>query len=1142
MNKAYKKKIPPKSFFFSRDFMALINQDEATEAEPEYTLDIVQNSGSPRRSQIKSTLSKFNTIFSKYFNRYSNILQNLFMSFFDLDLDANPLAIDSFLTKQLPELIRNGLHAKHFRSFLKLIHKTPGKFVEFTESATAFYFHTLGQKYYIRILSQEEQSIFLKHCQEFQKTKTFLSILAPCDAPFTISFGEEIQTRKQIGSQFLFSLPNDSKMSTFTLQSKATHAIFLIKLQYVKLLTKGNVGKELLVKLGHSNKNTPSNSQVKAYHRSKDSHQFSFPALIRTLTHDDILLCPKCKKELSIDDIEIKQTKKKIANLKGSNGDEEIESEEENSECEEVEKVVCGDNENFDCRNEENAECGDEENAECEEENMILLEDHKQYPIEAEQLPNATQKPNPNLNEDSDSDDASAYLSTVLQNSSDEDENEDIPIEISNRSNEEESSQESDVELNETFDNSSNTPLNDATTNSFVPIQHNTSDEDVSDNHETLGPIEINEWNNGSDCEFDSEIDSPESSITDESSSEENSESSDEEHVLNSPSVHLFQPRKSTSLPWLKSQIPQFERDAGLTTQSNTTNVSDDINTFDVVQPIEYNPAAVGYTKKHAPGMPTTFDELSEYEFPNKKLVIFAMTNISVLSSEYIRIRSSNKNNIVFDCSAGCSFLIEWAKMPNGTWKMTQNHPHNCPDKKGTTNNRKSNTISFLTEYIDEAIMETGHPYSQTKKIIEAVKDKIGDLPNRRIKRRIIALNGHSTEKEFKLSKWKLFKEYLDNTKANGGAFATKYDDETHKLIAIAAVPQYAALLLTSNEPPAMIPAIFIDATFQCASAKGVLVIVSTISGNNTIIPLGWAWGKSENKETIACVLQLIAHFNKDIQTVVSDGGKALASVIKEVFPNANHKLCAWHLSHKFKSEKARKLFWQMIHANNIESLQQHILEFMNLFGEQYKQFIQGKEDRLFNILSQTLTAGMSSSSISESINSAIAIHKNSEPIILFHFLEEFGYAACLRLILHQKEMTPHFEKQRRKLIQESNRYRATSFVRNDVYQVNCKDLKNHGLTWTVNIVDNHCSCGGLEITGIPCAHYIAASGISNWTKLVHPFYYTQVYRKALKDMNRPVEINAFEENSSIQPPDPSSYSIVTKRKISGFEKSKKKH
>ncbi|XP_057418834.1 protein FAR1-RELATED SEQUENCE 5-like [Lotus japonicus] len=76
------------------------------------------------------------------------------------------------------------------------------------------------------------------------------------------------------------------------------------------------------------------------------------------------------------------------------------------------------------------------------------------------------------------------------------------------------------------------------------------------------------------------------------------------------------------------------------------------------------------------------------------------------------------------------------------------------------------------------------------------------------------------------------------------------------------------------------------------------LVIFSCVNHHNQTTVVGDAVIGNEKEETYVWLLeQLLEAMDKKSPTaVITDGDKAMRNAIRRVFPNASHRLCAWHL------------------------------------------------------------------------------------------------------------------------------------------------------------------------------------------------------------------------------------------------------
>ncbi|XP_057418685.1 protein FAR1-RELATED SEQUENCE 5-like [Lotus japonicus] len=88
------------------------------------------------------------------------------------------------------------------------------------------------------------------------------------------------------------------------------------------------------------------------------------------------------------------------------------------------------------------------------------------------------------------------------------------------------------------------------------------------------------------------------------------------------------------------------------------------------------------------------------------------------------------------------------------------------------------------------------------------------------------------------------------------------------------------------------------DATYKKNKYRRPLVIFSCVNHHNQTTVVGGAVIGNENEETYVWLLeQLLEAMDKKSPTaVITDGDKAMKNAIRRVFPNASHRLCAWHL------------------------------------------------------------------------------------------------------------------------------------------------------------------------------------------------------------------------------------------------------
>jgi hypothetical protein len=88
------------------------------------------------------------------------------------------------------------------------------------------------------------------------------------------------------------------------------------------------------------------------------------------------------------------------------------------------------------------------------------------------------------------------------------------------------------------------------------------------------------------------------------------------------------------------------------------------------------------------------------------------------------------------------------------------------------------------------------------------------------------------------------------------------------------------------------------DATYRKIRYNTPLVIFSGVNHHNQSVIFGSAIVGDETEETYVWLLQnfVEAMEGKLLVSVITDGDLAMRNAIRRVFPNAHHRLCAWHL------------------------------------------------------------------------------------------------------------------------------------------------------------------------------------------------------------------------------------------------------
>lgn len=364
---------------------------------------------------------------------------------------------------------------------------------------------------------------------------------------------------------------------------------------------------------------------------------------------------------------------------------------------------------------------------------------------------------------------------------------------------------------------------------------------------------------------------------------------------------------------------------------------------------------------------------------------------------------------------------------------------------------------------------------------------------------------------------------------------------DKNEVFIFAMLPHYSKLLLSSK---AILPVIIIDGTFQCSAYGGTLIIAMIVSSNRTNIPIAWSWSPSENEESIIMLLNLIKNVNEHIETIISDEGQALKAAISKVFPNAVHKLCAWHIAKGIKNEQMKKMFWMLIRSDHPVIFQSIIKKIFEMFGDAPSILSNGRIEMFSRYFEGIKSNDIITSSPCESINAEIRHLKTEIPMKVFHHLEVIGYNRCLDLLNLKTDVTPYYIKRKAHLeikaqrlqILKNESFGTSRTIVDPLYPIN-------GIRWEVNTRDYHCDCGKYRDRGFPCAHMVKAFQDMNepYDQCIHECYRTSTIQSALQNLHPPVQLTVFEKDEMLQCPPANNRPCRVKRYLFGFERSKNK-
>lgn len=288
-------------------------------------------------------------------------------------------------------------------------------------------------------------------------------------------------------------------------------------------------------------------------------------------------------------------------------------------------------------------------------------------------------------------------------------------------------------------------------------------------------------------------------------------------------------------------------------------------------------------------------------------------------------------------------------------------------------------------------------------------------------------------------------------------------------------------------------------------------------------------------------ILNLIKKINPDIKTIISDEGQALKSAIKSVFPNAIHKLCAWHISKLISDAEIRNIFWKMVKADHPLLFQFYLIKLREHLNNSLPDLLKTIKWEAFSVFFESvMTNGLNTSSPVESINADIRHMKTLPPMKVFHQLEIIGFQRCKDLLDIKTDMTPYYLKRKEHLIEKAKHLQIVNEESYETYRtIIDNDFPYSQVRWEVDSRSYYCCCGKYNDRSFPCAHMVKAlqSMNKNIDLYVHKCYFSNSIQNALKSINLPVPLTMLNYDHSIKPPNAQPRNCKATRHKYGFEK-----
>ncbi|XP_024011246.1 uncharacterized protein LOC112086517 [Eutrema salsugineum] len=327
-------------------------------------------------------------------------------------------------------------------------------------------------------------------------------------------------------------------------------------------------------------------------------------------------------------------------------------------------------------------------------------------------------------------------------------------------------------------------------------------------------------------------------------------------------------------------------------------------------------------------------------------------------------------------------------------------------------------------------------------------------------------------------------------------------------------------------------PIIGLDGCFLKNNVDGQLLAAVGRDANNQFFPVAWGVVKKENTDSWLWFIKLLKH-DLNLQdgsgfTIISDRQKGLINAVNQELPKVEHRMCARHIYGNLRriypgKELPKALFWAVAKSFNIGEYEKAIKEFKEWDFGVYEELMKRNPrncSRAF--FSCSAVCEDVSNNFSESYNNSI---NKARSMPLVEMLETIRRQAMVRMDVRRKKAMKHQGKFSNKVattIKEEEKHRMYWRVipsGNGEYEV-----KEHNISYTVDMVAKTCSCRRWNMTGIPCRHVLR---VLLYRKLdpqdyVSDWYLTSKWRNQYKNPIRSVngiDLWRVSGETRIQPP-----------------------
>ncbi|XP_037418907.1 uncharacterized protein LOC119283468 [Triticum dicoccoides] len=276
-------------------------------------------------------------------------------------------------------------------------------------------------------------------------------------------------------------------------------------------------------------------------------------------------------------------------------------------------------------------------------------------------------------------------------------------------------------------------------------------------------------------------------------------------------------------------------------------------------------------------------------------------------------------------------------------------------------------------------------------------------------------------------------------------------------------------------------PYLAVDSTFLTGGFKGQLASATAVDGHSWMYPVCMGVFDSETNENWTWFMQMVRQAIGSPRglTICTYAGQPVMTGVKEVFPEAEHRECMFHLVSNFKKKFHGKVFddhlWAAAYSWNPYIFEKNWAA-MDIAKPAATAYLRRRHTRLWS-RSQFPTISKVdyvTNNLAECFNNWIKHHKS------LNLDDFFGKVRQMIMIMWNRRrkvarklvglILPHIIKKLNAKTRELN----LEVVESSEEVAEVTALGGSGFRFVVNLLDRTCSCRQWQVSGLPCKHGLA--------------------------------------------------------------------